>query len=172
MSYGKCCILGLWESSFTSFLGGVGLGRVGNTQYTFTMFIVFSFKIQFSWTSHFMNTSHCLKASVNFVCVFFQLSKQFLRTGLILTGRKAKYVSRRFTDLSPEKWKWREKKIEKKGARRRREKKGGESGGGVRESENEGILEPWSTDCGRADPEQPQRGAAGGHWSPELPIRA
>lgn len=45
-------------------------------------------------------------------------------------------------------------------------------GGGVRESENEGILEHWSTDCGRADPEQPQRGAAGGHWPPELPIRA
>lgn len=61
---------------------------------------------------------------------------------------------------------------EKRSTEEEREKGGENGGGGVRESENEGILEHWSTDCGRADPEQPQRGAAGGHWPLELPIRA
>lgn len=109
-----------------------GLGRVGNTLNTCVLPFLSPF---LKYSFHELEIcEQCLKASVNFV--FFQLSKQFLSSSLILTGRKAKYVYRCFADLSPKKKNF-EKKIEKKRARRKKEEKRGEKG--VKEREKEGA---------------------------------
>lgn len=83
------------------------------------------------------------------MCVFFQLSKQFLSTGLILAGRKANYVSLFHLSFS------RKVKVNRQENREERKREGRRQ-----KQENERTVEPGSTDCGRADP---------GSHSAELP---